>query len=148
MDLEQQKEIITLYNQYQNIDRNTIKTNIKNYMDDMGLQPSKIAKITGMSIQTIYQLRKRNTYYKPDFITTTIFCSLLGISITEIMKPTPINIRKYKTRKTKWTITAKQNFVKDYSTLDTTLLCRKWNITPRTAQEYNKNFVRELQNLY
>ncbi|HBD93491.1 MAG TPA: hypothetical protein DC057_04900 [Spirochaetia bacterium] len=46
--------------------------------------------------------------------------------------------------KTKWDMVAKQDFVYDYNKLEIEEICRKYNITQRTATEYNKNFVREI----
>jgi len=110
-------------------------------MDDEDLKPSIVSEWTGIPVQTIYQLRKHNNAYKPDFITTMVLCDLLKVSITEAIKPIQgLNIPE---SKTKWNIKAKQEFVYDYNKLEIEELCRKYNITQRTATEYNKNFIRE-----
>lgn len=43
-----------------------------------------------------------------------------------------------------WTITAKQNFINDYNSLPITDICKKYNITQKTAEEYNRNFTRDI----
>ena len=85
MNLEQQKELINLYNQYQTIDKDIIKTNIKRYMAQNNIKPGTLAVLTNIPIQTIYQLRKHNNQYKPDFMITLVICDAIGISITAVM---------------------------------------------------------------
>jgi len=139
MDLQQQKDIINLYNQYQDTDHNTIKTNIKSYMDHANIKPTILSQLTAIPLQTIYQLRKFNAPYKPDFITALIICDALQISITAILLPLQgQTITEQK--KTKWTNQNKQQFITDYNSLSITDLCKKYSITNRTAQEYNRLF--------
>jgi len=143
MELQQQKEFINLYNQYQDTDRDTIKANIKQYMDQSSLKPSKLSQLTNIPIQTIYQLRKLNSPYKPDFMTTLIICDVLQISITVILIPIEYNSRQSITtrKKSKWTSKTKQQFLNDYNSLHITELCKKYSITERTAGEYNRQFT-------
>jgi len=141
MTLDQQKELLKLYKQYQATNKDIIKVNIRSFMDNEDLKPAIISEWTGIPVQTIYQLRKHNNAYKPYFITTMTLCDLLKVSITEAIKPIQgLNIPE---SKTKWDMSAKQEFVYDYSIMDIEGLCKKYNITQRTATEYNKNFVRE-----
>ena len=143
MDLQQQKEVLTLYYQYQDTDKDTLKINLKTYMDINNIKPAEVSNKTGIKIQTVYQLRKFNNEYKPDFMTALIICHALKISILSIMQKSKV-LNVIPDKKTKWTKTAKQNFIKDYNNLDTTSLCKKYNITPRTAQEYNRIFSEDL----
>ena len=141
MDIQQQKELLKLYKQYQTTSKDIIKANLRSFMDKEELKPAIISEWTGIPVQTIYQLRKHNNAYKPDFITTIVLCDLLKVSITEVIKPIQgLNIPE---SKTKWDMAAKQEFVYDYNKMDIEVLCRKYNITQRTATEYNKNFARE-----
>ena len=139
MDLKQQKELITLYNQYQDTDRDTIKTNLKHYMDQSNIKPAELSQLTAIPLQTIYQLRKLNNPYKPDFITVLIICNALEITITAILQPLPDQI--ITEHKTKWTSNKKQQFIDDYNSLPITELCKKYSITERTAGEYNRQFT-------
>lgn len=139
MDLQQQKDILNLYNQYQDTDHNTIKTNIKTYMDEANIKPSTLSQQTNIPIQTIYQLRKLNAPYKPDFITALTICNALEISITAVLIPLP-GQQITEQKKTKWTNHNKQQYLIDYNGLPITELCNKYNITIRTAQEYNRQF--------
>jgi len=139
MDLKQQKDILSLYNQYQDTDRDTIKVNIKQYMDQVNIKPIILSQLTNIPIQTIYQLRKFNAPYKPDFITALIICNALDISITAVLLPLqgqPITAQK----KTKWTSDKKQEFIEDYNNLSIDKLCDKYDITIKTAVEYNRQF--------
>ena len=144
MDLAQQKELINLYKQYQDTDRTTIKINLKTYMDNSSLKPSDIAAYTKIPIQTIYQMRKLGSTYKPDFITCLIICDMLNISITAAIQPLTGNLIIPVQKPVKWNQQVKEEFVRDYNNLEVTEICKKYNITPRTAQEYNKNFMRDL----
>ena len=142
MTLDQQKELLKLYKQYQTTSKDIIKANIRSFMDNEDLKPSIISEWTGIPVQTIYQLRKHNNAYKPDFIITMALCDLLKVSITEVIKPIQgLSIPK---SNTKWDMKAKQGFVYDYNKLEMEEICRKYNITQRTATEYNKNFAREI----
>lgn len=142
MNLQQQKEVLTLYQQYQATNKDTIKANLKAYMDRAELKPATITEQTGIPTATIYQLRKHNNNYKPDFITALTLCNLLELPITAVMEQvTGLTIPK---PKTKWNITAKKEFITDYKTLEVTELCKKYNIAPRTAQEYNRVFMGDL----
>ena len=58
MDLQQQKEFIRIYKQYQDTDKNTIKANLKSYMDKSELIIMEIAEQTEIPLSTIYQLNK------------------------------------------------------------------------------------------
>jgi len=142
MTLDQQKELLKLYKQYQATSKDTIKANIRTHMDNEDLKPAIISEWTGIPVQTIYQLRKHNNAYKPDFITTMALCDLLKVSITEVIKP--IQGLSIPESNTKWDMKAKQGFVHDYNKLGIEEICRKYNITQRTATEYNKNFAREI----
>jgi len=138
MDLQQQKEFIRIYKQYQATDKDTIKANLKRYMNESDLMIMTIAEQTEIPLSTIYQLRKHSSSYKPEFMTVLIICDLLGISITEVMQPIPdLSIQE---PKTKWDITAKQKYIYDYNNLPIEEVCKKYNITQKTAQEYNRNF--------
>ena len=141
MNIQQQKELLKLYKQYQTTNKDIIKANLKSLMDKEDLKPSIISEWTGIPVQTIYQLRKHNNAYKPDFITTIVLCDLLKVSITEVIKP--IQGLSIPESNTKWDMKAKQEFVYDYNIMELEELCKKYNITQRTATEYNKNFVRE-----
>ena len=44
-------------------------------------------------------------------------------------------------------MTAKQEFVTDYENMNILELCKKYHLTPRTAQEYNKNFSRDIKKI-
>jgi len=145
MNLAQQKEVISLYKLYQAIDRNTIKANLKIYTEKAGLKPLDIAKYTGIPVQTIYQMRKLSSVYKPDFITCLVICDLLQISIMDIIQPLTGSLILPKIKPAKWSVSNKSKFVKDYNSLDITSICKKYSITPRTAQEYQKNFIRDLE---
>ncbi len=145
MNLTQQKEIINLYTQYQDIEQNTIKANIKQYMDQSNIKPSKLSQLTTIPIQTIYQLRKFNNPYKPDFMTALIICDALRISITAVLIPLEDNSQLITApKKSKWTSNAKQRFITDYNSLPITELCEKYSITARTAGEYNRVFSDDL----
>lgn len=147
MNLEQQKELISLYNQYQATGASIIKTNLKNYMDNSGLKPGDISEQTGITVQTIYQLRKIYSTYKPDLITSIIICDMLKISITAILQGIEgLDVEQHEP-KTKWTEEVMQEFVRDYNNSTIDEVCQKYSITPRTAIEYNKNFVRILNSL-
>lgn len=142
MNIQQQKEVLTLYQRYQATSKDTIKANLKAHMDRAELKPATVTEQTGIPVATIYQLRKHNNNYKPDFITALTLCNLLEISIIAVMEQvTGLTIPE---PKTKWNITAKQGFIADYKTLEVTELCKKYNITPRTAQEYNRVFSDDL----
>jgi hypothetical protein len=146
MDLAQQKELINLYKRYQDTDRNTIKANLKAYTDIAELKPFDIAEYTRIPIQTIYQMRKLGSTYKPDFITALIICDMLELSITAILKPLTSEIKLKESEPTKWNQEVKQEFITDYNSMGIEDICKKYDITARTAQEYNKNFMRELGN--
>ncbi|HBY21189.1 MAG TPA: hypothetical protein DEG71_09345 [Clostridiales bacterium] len=138
MDLQQQKEFIRIYKQYQDTDKNTIKANLKAYMDKSELMIMEIAEQTKIPLSTIYQLRKHSSSYKPEFMTVLIICDLLKIPITAIIQPIPnLSIPE---PKTKWDMAAKQEFVYDYNNLPIEEICKKYNITQRTAQEYFRSF--------
>ena len=145
MDLAQQKELINLYKRYQDTDKNTIKVNLKAYTDRSELKPLDIAQQTGIPIQTIYQMRKLTSTYKPDFITCLIICDMLKLPITVTMKPLTDNLIIPVQKPVKWNQKVKEEFVRDYNSLEVTELCKKYDLTPRTAQEYNKNFMRDLE---
>jgi hypothetical protein len=139
MELQQQKEILSLYNQYQDTDRDTIKANIKQYMDQSNIKPAILSQLTAIPLQTIYQIRKLNNPYKPDFMTVLIICNALKITITAVLAPLPgLLITEHKT---KWTSDKKQQFIIDYNSLPITELCKKYSITERTAGEYNRQFT-------
>jgi len=143
MNLQQQKEILELYTQYQATNKDTIKANLKMYMDRTGLTAIVIADQTKIPLQTIYQLRKHNNNYKPDFIAAMTLCDFLQISIMAVMEP--IIDLQISEPQTKWNATAKKEFVTDYKTLEITELCKKYSIMPRTAQEYNRVFMGDLE---
>ena len=145
MNLDQQKALINLFKQYQQTDSSTIKANIRQVMDKQPLKPAAIAKQTGISIHTIRELRKTTTNnYKPDFLTAVILCDALKISITATMQVIP-GIEQPEQKQTKWTDDIKRKFIVDYNSLTVDELCKKYSITPRTAQEYNKNFIRDFE---
>jgi len=143
MDLQQQKEFIRIYKQYQDTDKNTIKANLKSYMDKSELMIMQIAEQTEIPLSTIYQLRKHSSTYRPEFMTVLIICDLLEISITEVLQPISINL-SISEPKTKWDMAAKQEFLIDYNNMSIENICYKYSITARTAQEYNKNFSRDI----
>ena len=145
MDLQQQKEFIRIYKQYQDTSKDTIKANLKSYMNESDLLNIQIAERTEIALQTIYYIRKNNSNnYKPDFITTLIICDLLRISITEVMQSIP-GLKILKPITTKWDMTAKQEFISNYENMNILELCKKYQLTLRTAQEYNKNFSRDIE---
>ena len=138
MDIQQQKEFIRIYKQYQTTDKNIIKANLKAYMDESELMIITIAEQTEIPLSTIYQLRKHSSSYKPEFMTVLIICDLLKESITAIIQPIPnLNIPE---PKTKWDMTAKQEYIYDYNNLPIEEVCKKYNITQKTAQEYFRSF--------
>jgi len=138
MYLQQQKEFILIYKQYQATDKNTIKANLKAYMDESELMIMQIAKQTEIPLSTIYQLRKHSSSYKPEFMTTLIICDLLKVSITAIIQSIPnLNIPE---PKTKWDMVAKQKYIYDYNNLTIEEVCKKYNISSRTAAEYFRGF--------
>jgi len=138
MDLQQQKEFIQLYKQYQATDKNIIKANLKTYMDKSELMIMEIAEQTEIPLSTIYQLRKHSSSYKPEFMTTIIICDLLEISITAIIQP--IQGLSIPEPRTKWDMAAKQEYIYDYNNLLIEEICKKYNITQRTATEYFRSF--------
>jgi len=138
MDLQHQKEFIQLYKQCQDTDKNTIKANLKAHMDESELMIMQIAEQTEIPLSTIYQLRKHSSSYKPEFMTTLIICDLLGISITEVLQP--IQGLSIPEPKTKWDMAAKQEYIYDYNNLPIEEICKKYNITQRTATEYFRSF--------
>lgn len=143
MNLQQQADILNLYNQYQDTDHSTIKTNIKTYIDQSSIKPAILSKLTGIPLQTIYQLRKSSAPYKPDFITALIICNVLEISITALYVPLLGQLNQTITEhKTKWTSQNKQQFLTDYNSplISMDELCDKYSITTRTAGEYNRQF--------
>ena len=85
MTLQQQKEFIALYKQYNSTDKAVIKDSLKHYMNKSGLKINEIAGITGIPVQSLYQLRKPYAEYCPEFIPAIIICDCLGISVTEII---------------------------------------------------------------
>ena len=87
MNLQQQKEFIKLYNRYNSIDQETIRNNLRQAMDSSGYsrRAAEVAEAIGVTTHTIYQIRKRSTNYKPEFITALAICDFLGISITDIL---------------------------------------------------------------
>lgn len=90
MNLQQQKDIITLYNQYNNTlkhNRAVIKSNLKHYMDNSQHKINELAQLTGIAVHSLYQMRKDYTHYCPEFIPALILCDCLEISIIEILKP-------------------------------------------------------------
>lgn len=147
IDLDQQQQILNLYKLYSKTNKSIIKTNIKNHINKQNLKPATISNNTGIPKQTIYAITKQNSNYKPDFITALTICNYLKISITDLLQSIPgLCIADHQQKiNTKWTITAKQEFINDYNRLSITEVCSKYNITPRTAQEYNKNFKNDLK---
>lgn len=142
MNVEFQKKIIELYQQFRSTDKTVIKANLIDLIDSSKMNHTEIAIKAGLSKQTIYQLKKIQSNYIPDFITTLVLCNILNVSITDLFKP---NHKEFKTWDSpKWDITAKQQFCNDYNSLTITELTIKYSITPRTAQEYYKNFKLDL----
>ena len=87
MNLQQQKKFIQLYNKYNSIDQEVIRNNLRQVIDSSGYgrRAAKVAEAIGVTTHTIYQIRKRSTNYKPEFITALAICDFLGISITDIL---------------------------------------------------------------
>jgi DNA-binding XRE family transcriptional regulator len=87
MNLQQQKEFIQLHNRYTAIDQETIRNNLRQAMDSSGYsrRAIEVAEAIGVTTHTIYQIRKRSTDYKPEFITAMSICDFLGIGITDIL---------------------------------------------------------------
>lgn len=85
MNREQQKLCIDIYNQYKKTGTHIIKYNFKKYMDKSGLKISEIAKLTGIPVQSLYQLRKPYADYCPDYITALIICDCLAISVINVI---------------------------------------------------------------
>ena len=72
---------------------------------------------------------------------------MLKIIITDVLQGIEgQNIEQHEPE-TKWTEEVMQEFVRDYNNSTIDELCKKYNLTPRTAIEYNKNFVRTLKSL-
>jgi DNA-binding XRE family transcriptional regulator len=87
MNLQQQKEFIQLYNRYNSIDQEVIRNSLRQVIDSSGYsrRAAEVAEAIGVTTHTIYQIRKRSTNYKPEFITTLAICDFLGIGITDIL---------------------------------------------------------------
>ena len=111
-------------------------------MDKAELKPAMVTERTGIPVQTIYQLRKHSNTYKPDFMISLFLCDLFEIPIAAVMQPIILDIPE---PQTKWDVKTKKEFVIDYKILEVTKLCKKYNITPRTAQEYNRVFSCDLE---
>ena len=89
MNLQQQKDIINLYKQYNSTlqhNRSIIKSNLKHHMDNSQHKISELAQLTGISVNSLYQLRKDYVEYCPDFLPTLLLCDCLEIPITAILK--------------------------------------------------------------
>lgn len=137
MTITEQKQLIELINKYNQIDKDIIKSNLKNYIDASGYKLQYIADQAGLSIQTIYQIRKVYNSYKVGFVVALYLANVLNITIIDLMQE--IEIEKPE-QETKWTITAKENYIKDFGKMDITELCNKYGITDKTAKEYYRVF--------
>ena len=142
MNLIQQKELIKLFKQYQNTNKIIIKNNLKKHMNDAGLKLEQIAAELDISINTIYQIRKNNSSYKPDFMICLLICDLINIPITDIMQVIPDV--ELKANNSKWSDENKKEFIKDYNSLGMGEVCAKYIISPRTAGEYFRGFVEDV----
>jgi len=144
MTLQQQKELIKLISQYNQTEKETIKANLKKYMDESGYKLPYIAEQTGASLQTIYQIRKVFNSYKVDFIMALNMCNVLNIPITELLHPIYLNQPE---QETKWDITSKENYIRDFNSISITEVCKRYEIVERTAQEYYRLFSLDLAKL-
>jgi len=140
MDILQQKQLIHLISQYNSTDKDIIKANIKRFIDASGLKNQYIAEQSKLSIQTIYQIRKVYNSYKVDFIPALLISDILNINITELIQPMQLEQPE---QDTKWTITAKENYIKDFNKMSITEVCKKYSITDKTAKEYYRVFSLE-----
>lgn len=143
MIIEQQKELINIYEQYQNTDHKVIKTNLINVMKGKEIQPSELSQITNIPVQTLYQYRKVQVNLKPSFIDLLYICQALNIALPSILLN--VDIKNHQWKNTKWTITAKQKYCMEFQKMSITEITKSYNITQRTAQEYYKMFSRELK---
>jgi transcriptional regulator with XRE-family HTH domain len=141
MDIQQQKQLISLINDYNSIDKDIVKANLKAFMDASGLKNQYIAEQSKLSIQTIYQIRKVFNSYKVDFIPALIIADILNITITDLIQPITLVQPE---QETKWTITAKQNYIKDFNKMTITEVCKKYCVTDKTAKEYYRVFSIDL----
>jgi hypothetical protein len=56
-------------------------------MDSSQYKISELAQLTGIPVQSLYQLRKDYVDYCPDFLPTLLLCDCLEIPITAVLKP-------------------------------------------------------------
>ena len=82
------KDIIKIGEQYNNTDKNIIKNNIINYINESEYNKNsqKLADKIGVSVQTIYSYRKQNIGTIPDFITALKLVNELNIKINDLME--------------------------------------------------------------
>ena len=91
MNLSTQKEVIAAYRQYTTTNRDIIKANLNRYLQPHSdnKQLPIVARNTGISLETLYQIRKTNVDYIPDFIPAMILCNCLEIPITALCQESP-----------------------------------------------------------
>jgi len=82
------QNIITIADQYNNTDKNIIKNNIINYINESEYvrDSQKLADKIGVSIQTIYSYRKQNIGNIPDFVTALKLVNELNIKIDDLIR--------------------------------------------------------------
>ena len=55
-------------------------------MDNSQHKISELAQLTGIPVQSLYQMRKLYSDYCPDFLPAILLCDCLEIPITAILK--------------------------------------------------------------
>jgi len=81
-----QKEIETLINQYNNTNKIVIKRNAQRIITECKYSYRDLAKLTGISEQTLYQYNKNYVSNYPNFLTALKIANFLEIDITEFIK--------------------------------------------------------------
>jgi DNA-binding XRE family transcriptional regulator len=142
--------ISDIMRQYNNTAADTINAHLKAAMSRHTAENIYIK--TGIGTQTINAIRKKYSKYKPSFEIAIRLCDFLQVDITDIIKPITadaITDRQHKQhgnagKKTKWTFERKQEFIRDYDTMDELSLANKYKIDIRTAREYYRKIKTEI----
>jgi len=82
------QNIIKIADQYNNTDKDIIKNNIINYINESeyNRDSQKLADKIGVSIQTVYSYRKQEQGNIPDFVTALKLVNELNIKINDLME--------------------------------------------------------------
>jgi len=80
------KDIIKIAEQYNNTDKDVIKSNISRLIQgsEYNRDSKKLADKLGVSIQTVYSYRKINDGNIPDFVTALKLVEVLNIKINDL----------------------------------------------------------------